>query len=166
MVDQNIFRYKFDNNVNEDMNCFAKLHEYDDRKTFKEAWEKWTNENMSIIMRETQRLNELGYKGNIIDKMYKSVRYYYRKKSNHKTEPKKRKKYISVDKELLEVMDEHIKKLINVSPAERFDDFCKNNTEIIMTEIKRLLENDMSSNDIKNKIKKTYKNRHFQLIKI
>jgi len=48
----------------------------------------------------------------------------------------------------------------------RFDDFCKNNTEIIMTEIKRLLENDMSSNDIKNKIKKTYKNRHFQLIKI
>jgi len=41
MFDINIFRYKFDNEFTEHLYKFSKIHQYDHRKDFKEAWNIW-----------------------------------------------------------------------------------------------------------------------------
>jgi hypothetical protein len=33
------YRYKFDNDITDELSYFAKIHQYDDRHAFKEAWE-------------------------------------------------------------------------------------------------------------------------------
>jgi hypothetical protein len=40
--------------------------------------------------------------------MFKSAKYYFRKKSTEKKDPAKRRTYINVDKELINAMDNHI----------------------------------------------------------
>lgn len=85
-----VFRFKFDDNVVDEMKEFSRIHKFDDRHDFKDAWEKWLVDNRTMVSDELERLDNLGYNGDIEDKMFKSVRYYYRKKSNEKTEPKER----------------------------------------------------------------------------
>jgi hypothetical protein len=75
-----IFRYKLSDNIMELITQFAKIHQYDDRHTYKEAWEKYVNENREITDREISRLAELKYKGDVMDKMFKAGRYYFRTK--------------------------------------------------------------------------------------
>jgi hypothetical protein len=159
-----IYRFKFTQNFMDEMYKFSKVHQYDDRKSFKEAWEIWTQEQEDLIEREVARLNNLGYDGDVLDKMFKSARYYFRKKGTSKPEPKERRKYLGVHKELLDAMDAHILNGRNsqeYKPSDGFVDFCKTNTEELKEEIAKLLENDMDSSEIMNKIKKTYKNRYF-----
>jgi hypothetical protein len=164
----NIFRFKFTDDVVNELYTFSKIHQYDHRKDFKTAWEKWVEENNDLVQEETKRLNSLGYDGDVEDKMFKSTRYYFRKKSTDKKEPQERKNYIGVKKELLEKIDEHIKKNINKQdyrPAEGFLDFCKNNSKMLQEEVSCLYNSGIKdSRDIKNKIKKTYKNRYFMFI--
>ena len=105
-----IYRFKFTQDFMDELYRFSKIHQYDERKDFKEAWEKWSEENEDLIGEENRRLNSLGYEGNVIIKMFKSARYYFRKKSTEKIEPRERRQYISVNKELLDAMDEHIQK--------------------------------------------------------
>ena len=87
----NIYRYKFTQEFMDHVHTFSKIHQYDDRKVFKEAWIDWKEENESIITEEVSRLKILGYDGDILDKAFKSARYYFRNKSNVKPEPKERK---------------------------------------------------------------------------
>ena len=64
--------------------------------------------------------------------MFKSARYYFRKKGTEKKAPMERRVYIGVQKDLLDAMDNHIKSAINskdFKPSEGFDDFCKKNIE-------------------------------------
>ena len=162
-----IYRYKFTPNFMEDLYKFSKVHQYDDRKSFKEAWEVWIKKENELITDEITRLDKLGYVGNILDKMFKSARYYFRKKSTTKPDPKERRKYVGVHKDLLDAMDLQISSSRNTQdfkPSDGFASFCKNNTDELKNEIGRLLENDLDSNDIMNKIKKTYKNRYFMAI--
>jgi len=162
-----IYRFKFTQHFMNELHKFSKIHQYDDRKSFKEAWENWTEEEEKLVETEISRLNNLGYDGDILDKMFKSARYYFRKKGTTKPEPKERKKYLGVHKDLLDAMDDHVltgRNLPDYKPSEGFVDFCKTNTEQLKEEIARLLENDMNSSEIMNKIKKTYKNRYFMSI--
>lgn len=159
-----IYRFKFTQNFMDEMYKFSKVHQYDDRKSFKEAWENWTEEEEELIESEISRLNNLGYEGDILDKMFKSARYYFRKKGTSKPEPKERRKYLGVHKDLLDAMDSHILNGRNnpdYKPSDGFVDFCKTNTEELKEEIAKLVENGMDSSEIINKIKKTYKNRYF-----
>jgi hypothetical protein len=163
----NVFRFKFNDEIMREIHNFAKIHQFDERKDFKEAWTEWVNENNYIISQETDRLTNLGYEGDIADKMFKSARYYLRKKSTEKKAPAERRNYVAVQKELLDAIDTHIKNIISrdSKPSDGFDDFCKNNKDILNEEIKSLCKNGMTdSNEIKNKIKKTYKNRHFLIV--
>jgi hypothetical protein len=162
-----IYRYKFTQDFMDELYKFSKIHQYDDRASFKEAWEKWVEDEEELIEDEIDRLQDLGYDGDILDKMFKSARYYFRKKSAVKPQPKARRKYIGVQKELLDVMDAHISRGLtsdDYKPSEGFNAFCVNNVDSLKTEIGRLLENNIDSNEIMNKIKKTYKNRYFMLI--
>jgi hypothetical protein len=163
----NIHRYKFTQVFMDELYEFSKIHQFDDRKLFKESWTIWVEESDSLIQNETERMKNLGYDGDVLDKMFKSARYYFRKKSSVKPEPKERRKYISVKRELLEEMDSHIISGINnknkYKPSEGFDDFCQKNTETLKKEIETLIEKNIESTEIIAKIKKTYKNRYFML---
>jgi hypothetical protein len=100
--------------------------------------------------------------------MFKSARYYFRKKGTEKKAPSQRRDYIGVQKNLLETMDKHIRIGISTEdykPSDGFDDFCKKNIDILKEEVSNLCKNGFTdSNQIKNKIKKTYKNRYFLFI--
>ena len=162
-----IFRYKFTQFFMEELYKFSKIHQYDDRKSFKEAWEIWTVDQRDLITEEVSRLNNLGYNGDILDKMFKSARYYFRKKDITPQEPRERRKYISVHKDVLDAMDAHILSSMNFpdyKPSDGFANFCNTNIEELKSESSRLLENNLNSQEIIDKIKKTYKNRYFMAI--
>ena len=164
----NIYRYKFTNEFTIELYKFSKVHQYDHRKDFKEAWEIWIDENSNLVDDEVRRLTNLGYNGDILNKMFKSARYYFRKKSTEKKEPAKRRTYVGSQKDLLEAMDDHIKSNISsgeFKPADGFDEFCKQNVDILKDQVNQLIRSGITdSNEIKSKIKKTYKNRYFLII--
>jgi hypothetical protein len=161
-----IYRFKFTEDFMAELYNFAKIHQYDHRKDFKEAWVKWSEDNSEIIMNETERLLALGYQNedNIDDKMFKSARYYFRKKSPIKPEPKQRRQYISVDHDLLAEMDRHITNNIYNKPEAAFILFCKDNEAILRQSVAKICAHGVTdSQSIQSKIKKTYKNRYFIL---
>ena len=81
-VAMQIFRHDFGEKFMEELEQFAIIHKYDDRKDFKDAWNKWTEKDSirTQIIQEVDRLQNSGYKGDVLDKMFKSARYYFRKK--------------------------------------------------------------------------------------
>ena len=164
----NIYRYKFTQSFMDELYQFSKIHQYDDRKSFKEAWLLWVETNLDMINTEISRLTDLKYDGDIVDKMFKSARYYFRKKSTKKTEPCIRRNYVSVQKELLDEMDGHIAANIindNYKPSDGFSGFCNDNLDALKKGIAHLMDQGMKdSHEIRDKIKKTYKNRYFIFI--
>lgn len=166
----NIYRYKFTQEFMNEIYQFAKIHQYDERKEFKEAWEVWTDINTELVNSEITRLTTLNYQGDIVDKMFKSARYYFRKKGTVKKEPVQRSSYVAINKDLLDAMDEHITKNItkkDYKPSNGFVDFCNANVSILKEEVSRLFEEEGIQKDAKvveKKIKKTYKNRYFIII--
>jgi hypothetical protein len=163
-----IYRYNFSDEFMNELYKFSKIHQYDHRKDFKDAWEIWLNENADIILKETIRLTDLSYDGDIINKMFTSARYYFRKKGTEKKAPQTRCTYIGIQKELLDAMDNHIKVNIHedwYKPSDGFIKFCKDNTELLQKEIEILIKHSIvDCDEIKKKIKKTYKNRYFMMI--
>jgi hypothetical protein len=163
----NIYRYKFTQEFMNEIYQFAKIHQYDERKDFKEAWEIWMETQSEIVNGEVNRLTVMNYRGDIIDKMFKSARYYFRKKGTVKKEPTQRSSYVAINKELLDAMDQHI--ITNIikkdyKPSEGFMDFCNTNISLLKEEVSRLFEEEGLQKDAKiveKKIKKTYKNRYF-----
>ena len=162
-----IHRFKFTGDCMIELHNFSKIHQYDERKDFKDAWKQWIEDYQDIIDDETKRLRELGYEGDIVDKMYKSARYYFRKKSSVKQAPCKRRQYINVTRELLDLMDDHIKLHMankNYKPKTGFVEFCNINATVIKEIINSIMEQGVSDYAIiEDKIKKTYKNRYFTL---
>ena len=182
------YRYTFTPDVTEQLSIFAQIHQYDERKIFKESWKTWIEEDeiKPMIMAEVERLQQLGFTGDVLDKMFKSVRYYYRKKSNEPTVQPQRKVYESMSTTILLQMDEHINKQITehvkekqqfnnnivsiskISPAKSFDNYCNENKDMILQMLKcqedqqTTITNQMVE-DMINKLKKTYKNRFYTM---
>jgi hypothetical protein len=163
-----VFRFKLADDFVNLLTEFSKIHQYDDRKDYKDTWKKWCNENQECIQREKYRLKELGYDGDVEDKMYKAGRYYFRNKKSNK-EPVSvtiRRSYISTDIDVIEAMDNHITrcaKLETFTPAEGYNWFCEEHSQLLRVEINRIISADitLSAKQIIQKIKKTYKNRYF-----
>jgi hypothetical protein len=164
-----IYRYKFIETFTQELYKFSKIHQYDHRTDFKTSWNNWIEENDDIVCEEVRRLTNLGYDGDVLDKMFKSARYYFRKKSTEKKIPQKRRTYIGAQKELLDSMDKHIEENIRneeYKPADAFESYCTENIKLLTEEINRLVKTGLKdSKEIKQKIKKTYKNRYFLFIK-
>ncbi len=165
MSNRSIYRFKLSEDVMSAITDFSKIHQYDTRQDYKEAWKDWCDTNRLLIDTETRRLNDLGYKGDLNDKMYKAGRYYFRTKNvTDKIEPRERRVYVSTNSDIIEQMDNHITtniKSIDYSPANGYSNFCQSNRELLREEITRLLEYGLTDKDISAKIKKTYKNRYF-----
>uniref|UniRef100_A0A6C0JR40 Uncharacterized protein n=1 Tax=viral metagenome TaxID=1070528 RepID=A0A6C0JR40_9ZZZZ len=180
------YRFILSNVMIEHLSNFAKVHQYDDQKIFKEEWKIWlTDENIkSLINEEIKRLSNIGCTKDIIDKMYKSARYYYRNKQTKEKNTQPRKSYDHTSKEIQEKMDEHIyrqinknaqqiekdssneKKIIKISPAESFDHYLQENKEDLIKELSNNNQNKIIREECENLIKrykKTYKNRFYNI---
>jgi hypothetical protein len=188
-----IYRFKFTQEFMEELHQFSKIHYLDNRKDFKEAWTKWSEEEKKyLIEKEIKRLNDLGFYGDILDKMFKSARYYFRKKKIEAEEgvvadtvadvvtdvvagevKEKERHYHCCSKYLLEIMDKQIKNLLeekdkeveDKKPSIAFLHFCKDNKDLLKEEIESLFKLGFTDvKEIQNKIKKTYKNKYFSII--
>ena len=179
------FRFKFEDPFISQLSNFAKIHQFDDRVTFKEAWKVWCeDEEIKCIMNEEiKRLYQNGYVGDIIDKMFKSARYYYRKKKETDGETSPRKKYVGFSSTILKAMDDHIKvqlceniknikcidqiqHITNITPADAYEHFYNACASEIAAEIEHLNQSQdsiVNSAEINDKFKKTYKNRYYNI---
>lgn len=171
------FRFKFSQEFTEQMANFAKIHQYDDRKIFKESWQEWIKDDKinSLINEENKNLFKMGYEGNILEKMFKSARYYYRTKNNNKEPAITRKEYVGFSQNMLELMDNNIKEqflkntktdknnkiITKISPANAYIEFCNTYYTEIEKETKCICDQYENKNDINLKFKKTFKNRYF-----
>jgi len=172
-----VLRFEFSDALVEHLTAFAQLHQYDDRKTYKNAWAEWmaNAEIATLFNADAARLKCLGYAGDVADKLYKSGRYYFReKKANANSECKndaiqRSRKYIMLGRELLTAMDEHIERGLrqcDYTPAKGFAEFCQLDIASYHSEVARLSEVMSSGEDVSDKLKKTYKNRYFMLAKV
>ena len=184
-----VLRFEFAGMLIEQVTAFANVHQYDDRKTYKEAWTAWLahDEIAALMKTEVERLNALGYKGDVADKLFKSGRYYFRGKGNkgnkgnkcsdeerYAPQEKERcvgeRKYVLMNRRLLDDMDGHIEsglRSAEYTPAGGFADFCNANaqSELYRSEVARLSELMPTGDAVHDKLKKTYKNRYFMLTK-
>ena len=78
-ANNNVFRFKFSEDINLILQRFASIHHGDDLEEFKEAWERTIKTYRTVIDIETMRLNEIGFDGDVENKMFISARYYYSK---------------------------------------------------------------------------------------
>lgn len=171
-------RFNFSEDIMTHITYFAKLHQYEDRHTYKVNWTRWLEEKMVIIQPEIKRLEENGYVGDVTEKMYKAGRYYFRTKtvaiideegkgkSKDNNSIKKTSKYITMDKIVLEEMDKHILASIKdktYTPAKGYLEFYElYRKTLLAVETERLkLTEQLSEALIEAKMKKTYKNRYF-----
>tara|TARA_Y100000389_G_scaffold195359_1_gene226686 strand:- start:529 stop:1095 length:567 start_codon:yes stop_codon:yes gene_type:complete len=170
-----IFRYKFSNDINEMLSNFGRLYSYSNDEDFDKYWNEFLVNNDELISKEYERLKEQGYNGNINDKLYKSVKYYWIKihkldnnndnnHNNHKSE-RNNETYITINIDLLNKINNYIDETLinNVSPNQSFNNFCKTYDEDINNEINKIKEKyNINNKDIcKEKIKKCYKNKYY-----
>jgi len=211
-----IYRHEFSKEFIAELSRFSKVHQYDDRHTYKSEWTKWTQlDDIAQAMEiEKRRLEENGYKGDIEDKMFKAGRYYFKKKAtatttatatatatepsssssvpdlpvldaNTPTTPGGRRPYITMSKECIKAMDQHILAASSASsttefkPSSCYDDFYQTQmtSDQMTKEIGHIIEKyektpgamtnitpEELTEQIMDKIKKTYKNRYYKYI--
>ena len=175
------FRFEFNENLKKEINYFSKVHRYDDKKSLKENFDKWCQENIEEIINENTRLTRLGYEGDIKNKIFISLKYYFIKKQKKEdilNETKKNKeitrskKYITINKDLLKEIDIFIKSQLelkhNIKPHTIFLKFCSKEDNIYLLKkiIKEFKSNGLcDAKDIVNKVKKIFKNRVFYFTK-
>lgn len=183
-----IFRIVYREEIKELVNYFAKVHQYDDRNDFKDAWKEWCEEHEDEIQNEVEYHQKNGnlhldYE-TIVQKLFVSARYYHRKKSNKQAsdEDKKerserserktnnqqkdnRRKYIKLSNDVLDTMREHAEYDLEYGtgkPSDAYQEFCDENPKLVDEETERLRNTyTMSRMCAMSKIKKTYKNLYY-----
>ena len=158
-----VLRFEYSSEIIEQVTAFANVHRYDDRKTYKESWTAWLahDEIATLLTAEIARLNDLGYKGDVADKLFKSGRYYFRGKqlqspnqiqnqnqnqNQNQSQKPSRVRYVTVSRSLLDVMDEHIERGVRsnnaYTPATGFTDFCNAHADdtMLKAEVASLFE--------------------------
>ena len=113
-----------------------------------------------------------------MDKIFKAGFFYFckkikkTKKKIKKLKKKKKKNtrtYIVMEKDVIQAMDLQLNTIINTpnfKPANGFTLFCQQHTDLLRREITRLTDEqeEVDTEMLANKIKKTYKNRYFTLM--
>jgi hypothetical protein len=120
-----IYRFTFTEDCMNELNHFSKVHQYDKQKDFKEAWATWVAEHSGLLEEETQRLTGLGFHGNVADKMYKSARFYFRKKREPVAKPEPRKEYERCSPDILNRIVQYIEMHPTMQPKLAFAEFWK-----------------------------------------
>lgn len=128
-------------------------------------WSKFVADHETAISTERRRLAELGYRGDLDTKMFRSARY-YRGINRNSTHTVQRRDYISTPDTLLTLMDTHVQKYCfgdePMSPAGGWMAFCEEHELAVTLAEQGLTGTDqLTAMDAQAKIKKAYKNRHF-----
>ena len=159
-----IYRYKFSDDFLQEMLAFVEVHRLDVIPVFNEEWKKWVGNHQQLICLETRRLQNIGYEEDILLKMYKSARYYFKNKVIFEKAPKKRRNYIRIDKSVLSLMDTHIEQMKVGKPAELYSKFNEKYMSVLNTLKVQLHRRGLDKDEIALKLKKTYKNRYYKFI--
>ena len=159
-----IYRHKFSPEFMNILKEWVSIHKFDDNESFVDNWNTWCRTNEMSIEREKEKLEENGCNKDIYTKMFKTVRYYLKNKSDVKKKPKQRRQYISLDKDFIESIDSHI--IINANtlkPQKAYENYINDieHKELIDNAIEELKLTNLTEDNINEKIKKTYKNRYF-----
>ena len=162
-------RFNFSEKMTNNLLEFHRKNKDLKNSDYKKQWQQFMEDNSEMIAHEERTLVNAGFSGNINQKMFTSVKYYLSKKSNEKVEPKERRVYIHIDKQILEAMNNHIvtnKDNQDYTPAKGYKNFYETNEQEIIIEKNRLkTTSELTDQEIEFKIKKTYKNRYFILSK-
>lgn len=182
-------RFDFTNEMTTKLDDFARIHRFDDRHTFKDAWKSWTTDTdiAPLIVQEIDYFTNLGFKGDVLDKMFKSARYYYRKKMNKQllddqeddlTHLEKQFKYVAfrssflkqIDTDITEQLNNEVEQsnpanqsiVISLSQTDAYNQFCETHKPEIYEEfIAMKTKYGTIPSNISAKLKKTYKNRFY-----
>lgn len=184
------FRHTFSQEMVAELEKFSKTHLNTERKEMKEKWQEWIKEERiaAQIAREKDRMEKEGYTGSMDDilyKMYFSVRYYFQKKINkddiiieeeeeYEEEEKTgifNKKRYRFSSEFLKYTDDYIKtQNLEKSPIDNFMEFMNISKSVLLEEIIKIKSyyelkeiDKAASEEIFNKIKKTYRNRYYKI---
>jgi len=163
-----VFRHKFSEPLLEVMREFASVHRYDDRETFKENFLEWQLDHKHLIDEEHHRLQSQGFQEDIDDKIFRSVRYYFRKQfikgtrnsttQDATTDKVEKKTYTKMPKSLIRNIDEYISSRLDKKPSDLYRDYVdeweryEGDTLLAFTNIDE------------PRLKKMFKNRHYRLV--
>ena len=150
-----VFRFKFDRDINSILQRFASVHHGDDLEDFKDAWETFLKTFRTAIDIEAQRLKEIGYNGDVENKMLTSVRYYYCKQfkigntekkdqetpnqetpvqeaPDEENDTQTKRSYVKINKDVHDAIDKFLKKNNNytLKPATHGMNFAKSMMKI------------------------------------
>jgi len=182
-----IHRFDFSIQFAEELANFVKKHLYDDRTTFKQSFMEWKEDEeiQKLIQVETQDMVDRGFDGDVLDKMFKSARYYHRRKlelpqqkqdkvllspppaSSILTSTRFSPQFLKIiDADILHQVQENLlaenTTVSTLSQATAFNSFCKMHQDSIYQECIVLKQKyDTIPTNIADRIKKTYKNRFY-----
>lgn len=133
-----VFRFEFSSECFELLNGFARENLGVPRKEYKAKWEQFATDHAEFIAQESARLADAGYDGDVLVKMFKTVKYYLTKRvkkaveqvdqvteealddddatvdaedapqEKNQTQTQTRRHYTTLDRAVLEAMDSHI----------------------------------------------------------
>lgn len=176
------YRFKFSTLMMNHMTTFSNLHKLEDKKEFKESFNIWYDENNDIIQDEIKSLIDKGFQGDeekIKNKMYRSVRYYYKKKAENPNTNNKNKDELEKEndnvtpistktkqsirfflpEDIIKTMDRYILEN-NKKPSIMFEEFMNDYLETL--EKIDTLEHIQKKGKNYEKLKKSFKNRCYK----
>ena len=185
---QEIYRHKFTNDINELMQDFSKLHMFDNKDTLIDQFETFWDNNKDLFLREKNRLESENFNKDVKTAIFRSIKYYHIKKLKRENEGEKTVKekeprdYIKLNKYIIQWIDIYIinsMKQNKIKPSVNFNEIIKNEEfkNLIKDEKPKIVNkykkfiNDTNQTktdeEIESwwnfKIKKTYKNRYFNI---
>ena len=178
------YRFDFTDNAKHLLVDFANRNKNAKRKEFLEAWVKWSSEEeiKGKLDQERARMESEGFTGDVLDKMFKSVRYYHKKRPNCSDEEEVKEAPRGghnnrFSREFLNEMDNYIQKQIEntknlhkekdkwvntLSQAVAYSEYCKANQKSILAEFVLIkAKRGEVTNKMVDTLKKTYKNRFY-----
>lgn len=169
-MSQTTYRFKFNKELLDSIREFSKLHSNDNCDDFLDAFHLWKRVNNEIISLEEKRILDLGFNGNIEEKIYKSARYYFKNKKNttYKLNKQLKTNYIPRNPVFFKMMETYINKN-PIKASLLYKEFInETDTHIlseINTEIVRLKTFELNQTECLQKIKKMFNNAYYKIKK-
>tara|TARA_B100001094_G_scaffold127562_1_gene123526 strand:- start:8796 stop:9332 length:537 start_codon:yes stop_codon:yes gene_type:complete len=169
-MSQTTYRFKFNKELLDSIREFSKLHSNDNCDDFLDAFHLWKRVNNEIISLEEKRILDLGFNGNIEEKIYKSARYYFKNKKNttYKLNKQLKTNYIPRNPVFFKMMETYINKnpiKASLLYKEFINETDTNILSEINTEIVRLKTFELNQTECLQKIKKMFNNAYYKIKK-
>ena len=169
-MSQTTYRFKFNKEILDSIKVFSKIHSEDCGEDFLDAFQLWKRANHELIDKEEKRIVDLGFKGNIEEKIYKSARYYFK---NKKTKPIAsnnkylKTNYIPRNPSFFLLLEKYIKNNSSQKASILYKQFMAETDNEISSEISkemiRLKNYQLNDVECLKKIKKSFNNAYYKI---